>query len=200
MNSIITRALDDNKIKKRKSPKNMSLKNEYKEFLKKTKKTSPKKNVKKNPSLKKTPSLKKKIKITENKKDPIFIKTNTVTKNTPKKISSNKKKVDKKKVEKKVEEKNKTVISVKSKKRFSKKSKRRKLDKKHTKSRKISFRCYSQKGKNINDVMKKADKMSEDEMKKELLSNGIEIKGNKNKLLKDIYMFSSLGGIKIQKE
>ena len=66
MNSIITRALDDNKIKKRKSPKNMSLKNEYKEFLKKTKKTSPKKKVKK------SPSLKKKIKITENTKDPIF--------------------------------------------------------------------------------------------------------------------------------
>ena len=48
--------------------------------------------------------------------------------------------------------------------------------------------------------MKKANKLSEEEMKKELLSNGIEIKGNKNKLLKDIYMFSSLGGIKIQKE
>ncbi len=48
--------------------------------------------------------------------------------------------------------------------------------------------------------MKKANKMSEEQMKKELLSNGIEIKGTKNKLLKDIYMFSSLGGIKIQKE
>ena len=48
--------------------------------------------------------------------------------------------------------------------------------------------------------MKKANKVSDDEMKKELLSNGIEIKGTKNKLLKDIYMFSLLGGIKIQKE
>ena len=48
--------------------------------------------------------------------------------------------------------------------------------------------------------MKKANKVSDNEMKKELLSNGIEIKGTKNKLLKDIYMFSLLGGIKIQKE
>ena len=93
-----------------------------------------------------------------------------------------------------------SIISVKSKRRFSKKSKRRKLDKKHTKSRKISFKCYPQKNKNIGDVMKKAEKLSEEQMKKELLSNGIEIKGTKNKLLKDIYMFSSLGGIKIQKE
>jgi hypothetical protein len=207
MNSIITRGLD-NKIKKRKSPRNLSLKNEYKEFLRKSKKHSSKKKTKK------SPSFKKKIKITANKKDPVFIKTNTVAKSPkknkkvepkkvePKKVEPKKvepKKVEPKKVEpKKVEVKSKTSIS--KKRRFTKKSKRRKLDKKHTKSRKISFRCYPQKEKNINDVMKKANKMSEEEMKKELLSNGIEIKGSKNKLLKDIYMFSSLGGIKIQKE
>jgi hypothetical protein len=197
MNSIITRGLD-NKIKKRKSPRNLSLKNEYKEFLRKSKKHSSKKKTKK------SPSFKKKIKITANKKDPVFIKTNTVAKSPKKNKKVEPKKVEPKKVEpkkvepKKVEVKSKTSIS--KKRRFTKKSKRRKLDKKHTKSRKISFRCYPQKEKNINDVMKKANKMSEEEMKKELLSNGIEIKGSKNKLLKDIYMFSSLGGIKIQKE
>jgi hypothetical protein len=239
MNSVITRSLEKNKIKKRKSPKNLSLKNEYSEFLKKTK-------IKKSPRKKKikTPSPKKKINIIENRKDPIFIKTNDVKKNVqrvrgrkkpepkkpepkkpepkkpepkkpepkkpepkkpePKKPEPKKpepKKPEPKKSESKKPEpkKVKNVVSLKSKRRFSKK-KRRKLDKKHTNTRKISFRCYPQKDKNIGDVMKKANKVSDDEMKKELLSNGIEIKGTKNKLLKDIYMFSLLGGIKIQKE
>ena len=215
MNSLITRGLE-NKIKKKKTPKNDSLKKEYSEFLKnhKSKGRSKKKS-------KKSSSLKKKIKITENKKDPVFIKTDS-KKLSPKKVSSKKikkkvapkkpepkkpepkkpepKKPQPKKPEPKKPEPKKNVVALKSKRRFSKKSRRTKLDKKHTNSRKISFRCYPQKGKNIGDVMKKANKMSEEQMKKELLSNGIEIKGTKNKLLKDIYMFSSLGGIKIQKE
>ena len=226
MNSLITRGLE-NKIKKKKTPKNDSLKKEYSEFLKnnKSKRKSKRRSKKSSP-------LNKKIKITENKKDPVFIKTESKKlshkkvspkknkvphkkpdpkKPEPKKVEPKKpepKKVEPKKVEpKKVEPKKpetkkhkKNVVSLKSKRRFSKKSRRTKLDKKHTNSRKISFRCYPQKEKNIGDVMKKANKMSEEQMKKELLSNGIEIKGTKNKLLKDIYMFSSLGGIKIQKE
>ena len=221
MNSLITRGLE-NKIKKKKTPKNDSLKKEYSEFLKnnKSKRKSKRRSKKSSP-------LNKKIKITENKKDPVFIKTESKKlshkkvspkknkvphkkpdpkKPEPKKVEPKKpepKKVEPKKVEpKKPETKKhkKNVVSLKSKRRFSKKSRRTKLDKKHTNSRKISFRCYPQKEKNIGDVMKKANKMSEEQMKKELLSNGIEIKGTKNKLLKDIYMFSSLGGIKIQKE
>ena len=221
MNSLITRGLE-NKIKKKKTPKNDSLKKEYREFLKnnKSKRKSKRRSKKSSP-------LNKKIKITENKKDPVFIKTGS-KKLSHKKVSPKKNKVPHKKPEpkkvepKKVEHKKpetkkpetkkpepkkpetkkheKNVVSLKSKRRFSKKSRRTKLDKKHTNSRKISFRCYPQKEKNIGDVMKKANKMSEEQMKKELLSNGIEIKGTKNKLLKDIYMFSSLGGIKIQKE
>ena len=211
MNSLITRGLE-NKIKKKKTPKNDSLKKEYSEFLKnnKSKRKSKRRSKKSSP-------LNKKIKITENKKDPVFIKTESKKlshkkvspkknkvphkKPEPKKVESKKgepKKVEPKKPETKKHKKN--VVSLKSKRRFSKKSRRTKLDKKHTNSRKISFRCYPQKEKNIGDVMKKANKMSEEQMKKELLSNGIEIKGTKNKLLKDIYMFSSLGGIKIQKE
>ena len=234
MNSVITRSLK-NKIKKRKSPKNNSLKNEYSEFLKKGN------NVSVTPKKVKKVSPKKKISINDNRKNPIFIKTNNSKKMSPKKSKPNTKKPEPKKPEpkkpepkkpelKKPEPKNpepknpepknpepkkqntkkqntkksltkkRDMVSLKSKRRFSKKSKRRKLDKKHTKSRKISFRCYPQKEKNIGDVMKKANKVSDDEMKKELLSNGIEIKGTKNKLLKDIYMFSLLGGIKIQKE
>jgi len=236
MDSVITRSLEKNKVKKRKSPKNMSLKNEYSEFLKKGKSpnTRPKVN-------KKRVSPNKKISISENNgKNPIFIKTNNSKKayetkkkkSTPKKPEPKKpepkkpepkkpepkkpepkkpepkkpepKKPEPKKPEPKKQEQDegakKNVVSVKPKRRFSKKSKRRKLDKKHTKARKISFKCYPQKDKNIGEVIKKADKVSDDEMKKELLSNGIEIKGTKNKLLKDIYMFSLLGGIKIQKE
>ena len=233
MDSIITRSLK-NKVKKRKSPKNNSLKNEYSEFLKKGK------NVPDIPKKVKKFSPKKNINITENRKNPIFIKTNNSKKKPVQKKPVQKKPVQKKPVQKKPVQKKpvqkkpepkkpepkkpepkkpepkkpepkkpepkktgsrkRNIVSLNSKRRFSKKSKRRKLDKKHTKSRKISFRCYPQKEKNIGDVMKKANKVSDDEMKKELLSNGIEIKGTKNKLLKDIYMFSLLGGIKIHKE
>jgi len=80
--------------------------------------------------------------------------------------------------------------------RFSKK----KLHKKHTKSRKISFTCYPQNNKNVNDIIKKTEKMTNEQIKKELFNEGIEIKSDKQKLLKDIYMFTSMGGIKINKE
>ena len=42
--------------------------------------------------------------------------------------------------------------------------------------------------------------MTDDEIKKNLLKNGIEIKGNHTQLMRDIYVFSNLGGIKIHKE
>jgi|TARA_B100001094_G_scaffold332623_1_gene405503 hypothetical protein len=90
-------------------------------------------------------------------------------------------------------------ISKKSKKRSSKR--RKTLHKKHTKSRRISFRCYPQKDNvNIDKMLKKVEKMSDENIKKELLKNGIEIKTNNNKLLKDMYMFSNMGGIRINKE
>lgn len=110
----------------------------------------------------------------------------------PKKVELPKKPVPQKKVE--LPKKN--ISQSKKPRRFSKK----KLHKKHTKSRKISFTCYPQNNKNVNDVIKKADKMSNDQIKKELLNEGIEINSDKNKLLKDIYMFTSMGGIKINKE
>ena len=97
---------------------------------------------------------------------------------------------------KKVESSKKNISQSKKPRRFSKK----KLHKKHTKSRKISFTCYPQNNKDINDVIKKADKMSNEQIKRELLNEGIEINSDKNKLLKDIYMFTSMGGIKINKE
>ena len=42
--------------------------------------------------------------------------------------------------------------------------------------------------------------MSEKEIKKELIKSGIHIKSYQIQLLKDMYVFSSLGGIKINKE
>ena len=42
--------------------------------------------------------------------------------------------------------------------------------------------------------------MSDEEIKKSLLKSGIEIKGNHTQLMRDIYAFSNLGGIKIHKE
>lgn len=48
--------------------------------------------------------------------------------------------------------------------------------------------------------IKKAENMSDNSIKNELLKNGIEIKGNHKKLLRDIYLFTNLGGIKIHKE
>ena len=80
-------------------------------------------------------------------------------------------------------------------------NRRRKLHKKHTKSRRISFRCYPQKDNvNFDKIMKNVEKMSDENIKKELMKNGIEIKSKNNKLLKDLYMFSNMGGIRISKE
>ena len=91
MDSVITRSLEKNKVKKRKSPKNMSLKNEYSEFLKKGKSpnTRPKVN-------KKRVSPNKKISISSNNgKNPIFIKTNNSKKGyeTKKKLKKSPKKL-----------------------------------------------------------------------------------------------------------
>jgi len=85
MNSVITRGLEKNNIKKKKSPKKNSLKNEYSEFLKKRKGKSPSK------ISSRRGSMKKKINIVENKKNPIFIKTNNQKKSPKKKIFPKKK-------------------------------------------------------------------------------------------------------------
>ena len=42
--------------------------------------------------------------------------------------------------------------------------------------------------------------MTNDKMKNELIKKGINIKGNKNKIVEDIYLFSEMGGITILKE
>ena len=91
---------------------------------------------------------------------------------------------------------------VKKVKKIKKRKGGKKLSKRHTKGRRISFRNDSKKkkGKNIDQEMQSAKKMSDDKIKQELLKSGIIIKGNKKKLMRDIYVFSNLGGINIRKE
>tara|TARA_B100000214_G_scaffold369902_1_gene343720 strand:- start:2385 stop:2981 length:597 start_codon:yes stop_codon:yes gene_type:complete len=90
----------------------------------------------------------------------------------------------------------------KSKPNKHKKSKRRRLSKRHTRGRRISLKSPSKKkkGENIDQAVKQAKKMSDDSIKEELLKSGIIIKGNQKQLMRDIYVFSNLGGINIKKE
>ena len=75
------------------------------------------------------------------------------------------------------------------------------LSKRHTVRRRVSLRNLSKKkGKNINQEIQLAKKMSDDKIKDELLKSGIIIKGNQQQLMRDIYVFSNLGGINIRKE
>ena len=77
---------------------------------------------------------------------------------------------------------------------------KRRLSKRHTRGRRISLKNPSKKDKNVEKTMQKAKKMSDESIKQELLKSGIVIKGNQKQLMRDIYVFSNLGGIKIHKE
>ena len=85
-----------------------------------------------------------------------------------------------------------------SKKKLTKKSSGSK--KRSNKRKKSSFKCYPKEKNKMDDVMDKINKMDNETIKKELLKNGIEIKSDKHKLLRDMYVFSEMGGIRIIKE
>lgn len=75
-----------------------------------------------------------------------------------------------------------------------------KLAKKHKSNRKVSFKCTPRKKtRKLNTILKESNKLSDDKIKEKLLENGIELKSNNTKLLRDLYMFSELGGISIHK-
>tara|TARA_B100001094_G_scaffold314602_1_gene353622 strand:- start:28 stop:780 length:753 start_codon:yes stop_codon:yes gene_type:complete len=175
-------------VKAKLSPKKQVLK----------KKSSPKKQV-----LKKKPSPKK----------VVLKKKSSSKKQVLKKKSSSKKQVLKKKPSpKKVSPKKKLIkkqsITITNKKVSSKKKKFTKKSRVNTggsknrkKSNKVNpFKCYPQNKKNINVVMEKVKQMDNTTIKKELLKDGIEIKSDKSNILRDMYIFSSLGGIKIHQE
>ena len=135
---------------------------------------------------------------------------------TKKKVSSPKKKVlspkkmvtPKKKVSPKKRLVKKQPVTITNKKVASKKKKFTKKSRVNTgggknrrKSNKVNpFKCYPQNKKNINVVMEKVKKMDNNMIKKELLKDGIEIKSDKSNILRDMYIFSSMGGIKIHQE
>ena len=75
----------------------------------------------------------------------------------------------------------------------------RKLNKKYTKNKKISFKCTPRNHKNYKNILDNIEKLSQNEIKKKLEKNGIKIKSDNKKLINDMYLLSSLGGIKIKK-
>tara|TARA_Y100000389_G_C17456716_1_gene518633 strand:+ start:529 stop:1113 length:585 start_codon:yes stop_codon:yes gene_type:complete len=136
------------------------------------KKLNNKKLNKKSPKRKKTP---KKKKHKQDKKSDIIIKNKKSDV-----IIKNKKKLNHKKSRKGTRRKTKRVSN-------------------NIKGRKISLN-YQPKHKKVNDLVKKIDKMDTKTMKDELQNYGIEIKSNKNKLIKDMLILSKSGNIRIHKE
>ena len=74
------------------------------------------------------------------------------------------------------------------------KSKRKKKSKRKSKTFK-----RKKKSKSAKKEMEKAKELSDEFIKQELLKKGIEIKGNQKQLMRDIYVFSNMGGIKVRK-
>ncbi len=110
-------------------------------------------------------------------------------------IRANKKCEEEEKVEKKVEEKVEEKVEKKVEKGKKVKSKKKKKSKRRKKTLKRKKTV-----KNAKKEMEKANEMSDEFIKQELLKSGIEIKGNQKQLMRDIYVFSNLGGIKVRKE
>jgi len=79
------------------------------------------------------------------------------------------------------------------------KSKKKSKKKKSSRKKKFSKKIEKSK-KSFKNELEKTKELTDDSMKKELLKGGIEIKSNHKKILRDIYAFSKLGGIKIHKE
>ena len=96
----------------------------------------------------------------------------------------------------------------KSKNKFTKKSqekknkrnsKRKKIHRKITKVKRLSFRCNDNKL-DVKKLIKETQKKSNQEIKEELKKKGIDIKSNQNKLLKDLYLFTSCNNINVVRE
>ena len=179
------------RVKKRISPMKSPLSNKYKEFISSGGKVKRKVLSPNDHSRRRNKVSVIKIEKVEGKK---------VDKGTKEKVKDKgtKEKVKEKKVDRGVNP-EKKVDKVKDNSK-RKTSGRRQLNKRHTKSRRVSLKCTPRKKKNIDKVFKSLEIMSDDEIKKELLNKGIEFKSNNKKLLKDIYLFSSLGGIKVHRE
>lgn len=213
-------------IKKKISPRKSPLSNKYKKYISSGGNSLKNKNNKDKSSKNKRRSEINVIKVKKLDTNPKKVVRKTPEKNKLEKKEVVKKNVVKKQVVKKqvvkeqvvrkTPEKNKLEpkknVSIhnrkekdKSKHKYTKgsrnnPSRRKKLHRRHTNSRKVSLKCTPRKKKNIKKVFKTLETMNENDLKKELSKKGIEVKSNKKQLLEDIYVFSSLGGIKVHKE
>lgn len=195
MNNIKLLDKDINIKKKKKSntsSKKTPLSAEYKTFLKKKSNEIKSKSHKNTDEIDKSMPIKKvesttklvpskKIKIVKmnkNKSDSNFVSINNIK-------DSNK---SKNKFTKKSQEKQK-----------KRKSKRKKIHRKITKVKRLSFKCNDN-NLNIKKLLEDSNKKSNNEIKEELKKKGIDIKSNKNKLLKDLYLFTSCNNINVVKE
>lgn len=140
----------------------------------------------------------------------VFLKKG-ISNNVPETKSSNKiniVKVNDKNIKKDIVNIDTSKDKQKSKNKFTKRSQnkqnkrmsnRKKQHRKFSKVKKLSYKCNNN-SVNLNDIIKETNNKSVKEIKEKLSKKGINIKSDNKKLLKDLYLFTSCGGINIIKE
>ena len=190
--------------KKKKTPnkKRKSLSKEYKVFLKKSKTSKPtdSKHTDSKPTDSKPPESKppeskpKELKPNKSVNDSKRVKI--VKMNKTNNSSSNFVRI----INNKDTNKSKNKFTKKSQEKQNKRqSKRKKIHRKITRVKQLSFKCNDNQM-NVNKLIKETNKKSNTEIKMELKKKGIDIKSNKNKLLKDLYLFTSCNNINVVRE
>ena len=199
MDNNISVLIDGGKInikrKSSKSPKKSPLSKDYKKFLKRSKENVKEKVDKvkvDKEKVKKVDGIKVDLKNVQIKNDSLNSKVLRINKINGKKIV--------KVVNNKDNNKSKNKFTKKSQeKRNKSNSKRKKIHRKITKTKHLSFKC-TDKNVDIKKIIKEAQTKSNNEIKEILKKKGIDIKSNKNKLLKDLYLFTNCGNINIVRE
>jgi len=196
------------KKKKKSLHKKTPLSKEYKVFLKNSRKHKASDTTDKNAKVKNTSVKNTSVKNTHVKNTHV---KNMPVKNTPVKDTKYVKivKVNKnnyqennfvKVIENKDIHKSKNKFTKKSQEKKNKRnSKRKKIHRKITKVKRLSFRCNDNKL-DVKKLIKETHKKSNQEIKEALKKKGIDIKSNKNKLLKDLYLFTSCNNINVVRE
>jgi len=199
MDNNISVLIDGGKInvkrKSSKSPKKSPLSKDYKKFLKRSKENVKEKVDKvkvDKEKVKKVDGIKVDLKNVQIKNDSLNSKVLRINKINGKKIV--------KVVNNKDNNKSKNKFTKKSQeKRNKRNSKRKKIHRKITKTKHLSFKC-TDKNVDIKKIIKEAQTKSNNEIKEILKKKGIDIKSNKNKLLKDLYLFTNCGNINVVRE
>ena len=186
------------KKKKKSLHKKTPLSKEYKVFLKNSRKHKASDTTHKNSKVKNTPLKNTSLKNTPVKnthvKDTKYVKIVKVNKNNYQE-NNFVKVIDNKDIHK-----SKNKFTKKSQEKKNKRnSKRKKIHRKITKVKKLSFKCNDNKL-NVKKLIKETNKKTNQEIKEALKKKGIDIKSNKNKLLKDLYLFTSCNNINVVRE